>query len=566
MFHRSLVPLFVILVALLSGRATAATYGDGVWPEFTTLPNTGVGARDAALVVGVEQYDHYSDLRGAVSSAQQWARWLELTHGIPGERVILLTDQDASCMDIRRSALTMANKVPDGGTLWVVFVGRGALSADGTDALLLGANADPGADAPQGLGLPLSGLMEALGQGVQKRSFMVLDTAFVRAGASADGSGSAPVVLQPGPVFHSRGSATALLASNNGRPLERLAGLDQPPFGYLLLGALRGWADTDKNERVTAGEALAWVREALGSFDIGQASLPAGWGAVDGQSLSQTREFAPDLGEINWRAAERRIQTRIHELDESEQMLRAEASAIWQAVLGAYGMGGDAATASVRDFLLRWSVAHVQVDRMKRWLLVPELEDARALLEAAEPNPAGPAESRTVEGERYVQLQEEIAQFIRRNAWKGVEATYQEMRSLSEQGGVSIVCEDHLHGAQAARQLGDAASVYDRLLQAVEAGPTEEVVQWLNDLEGSYGRVRLENTRRDPALLEAASMPFAPDRRAAVLAAQERIEDQGQFEGLLPAGVYRFGGEIVVVAPGDAPVELVLQKARKNGR
>ncbi len=561
-----LIPLLALLTALLPGRALAATYGEGVWPEFASLPNTGVGARDAALVVGVERYQHYSDLRGAVTSARQWARWLELTHGIPGERVILLTDDDASCLDIRRSALSAAGKVPDGGTLWVVFVGRGALTADNGNALLLGADADPGADLPQGLGLPLSGLMEALDQGDHKRSFLVLDTAFVPAGALDAGAVVPATVLQPGPAFHARGSATALLASNTGRPLESFPDLGQPPFGYLLLGALRGWADADKNDRVTADEALYWVRDAIAAFHPDQVDSPAGWGPMDGLAVSQSREFAPDLGEISWRAAERRIQTRIHELDESEQMLRAEASAIWQAVLGAYGMGGDAAHHSIVDFAERWSVANVQVDRMRRWLLVPELDDARALLKVAQIQPLGEVEQRTLEGERYVQLQEEISQFLRRSAWKGVEATYQEMLALTGQGGLSILCEDHLNGAQAARQLGNAAAVYDRLVMAVEAGPSEQAVQWLNDLEGSYGRVRLENTRRDPVLLEPSSMPFAPDRRAAVVAAQEQVEDSGIFEGMLPGGVYRFGGEIVLIAPGDPPIQVVLQKARKNGR
>jgi hypothetical protein len=76
----------------------------------------------------------------------------------------------------------------------------------------------------------------------------------------------------------------------------------------------------------------------------------------------------------------------------------------------------------------------------------------------------------------------------------------------------------------------------------------------------------LVNTRRDPVTLEPSVMPFAPDKRAAVLAAQERIEDSGTFEGLLPAGVYRFGGELVVVTPGDPPVDLVLERGRRGER
>ncbi len=559
------LPAVATLALLLPGAAGAATYGEGVWPEFTALPATAMGARDAAVVVGIERYHHYPDLRGAAGSARQWQRWLENTHGIPADRLSLLTDDDATCADIRRAAQAAANQVQDGGLLWVVYIGRGSIAPSGADALLLCANADPAAEAASAMGLGLAGLMEILGDGQQKRSLLLLDTAFEPA-SSLPGAVTEPTVLQPGGPFHVRGNATALLASNTGKPVPGLPELRQPPFSYLMLGALRGWADTDDNKRVTALEALEWVQDAIGTFRPAHADTPAGWGALEGVVLSEAGEFAPDMAEIVWRAAERRVDTRVHELDESEQMLRADASAVWQAVLGAYGMGGPDALASVESFMERWALASVKVDHMNRWLVVPELEDAKALLEVASVGQRGELEVKTVEGERYVQLQEEITQFLRRNAWKGVEATYQEMLTLSVEGGVSVLCEDHLHGARAARQLGNALAVHDRLQAAIAAGPNEEAVQWLNDLEQSYARAHVQIQRRDPAPLEPATMPFAPDRRAAVLFAQEQLEDVGSFDGLLPAGIYRVGGELLLVAPGDPPVNLVVQKARRNDR
>ncbi len=563
---RTPLPLLLLpaLTLLHPGLARAATYGEGVWPEFTALPDTTMGARDAAIVVGVERYQHYSNLRGAADAARQWSRWLRDTHGVLPDRLELLTDDAASCADIRRGAQAAASKVSDGGILWVVFIGRGALAASGADALLLCANADPGAEAAEAMGLGLASLMEAIAQGAQKRSLLVLDTAFVPA-TSLPGAVLEPTVLQPGPVFQARGSATALLASNTGRPLPSLPELRQPAFSYLLLGALRGWADADDNKRVTAGEALDYVRQAVAVFHDDHYDTPAGWGTLEGLNLSEAGEFAPDMAEVVWRAAERRVQTRIQELDESEQMLHADASAVWQAVLGAYGMGGDDALASVHAFVDRWAIASIQVDHMSRWLTVPELAEAQAMIQLSQVGPRGELDVRTVEGERYVQLQEEITQFLRRNAWKGVEAAYQEMLGLGVQG-VQVLCEDHLHGARAARQLGNALAVQDRLRLAIQAGPNDEAVQWLNDLEQSYGRVSIQIQRRDPAPLEPASMPFAPDRRAAVLFAQEQLEDLGGFEGLLPAGVYRVGGELLVVAPGDPPVSLIVQKARREGR
>jgi len=560
-----ILPLLTLLLALVSGRGGAATYGEGVWPDLPTLPSTGVGARDAALVVGVGRYAHYPDLRGAELSAQQWVGWLQDTHGVPAERLILLLDEQATCARIREAAFEVARSVPEGGTVWIVFIGRGALRLDAGGALLLGTNADPGASEARGLGLGLGGLMEALREGAQRRALLVLDTAFVPGESFQAGDGAPPSVLQPTSAFEARGDATALLASNTARSLPSLPELHQPPFGYLVLGALRGWADVDRNDHVTVPEVQDYVRSVLAVMEPAAAALPAVWGPTEGFTVSEAKEFAPDLAEVLGRASERRLRARIQDLSESERMLRGEAAAVWQAVMAAYGGGGEDALASVRDFVTRWRVARVQVDRLQRWVRVPELDEAEALLAVSSVRPVGEVATRTLAEERYRQLSEEVRQFSRRGAWKGAEAAYQEMLALREQG-VILGAQDHLAGAEAARQLGDPTAVRERLIMALEAGPTDPIVGWLNDLEQSYNRVRLVNTRRDPVTLEPSVMPFAPDKRAAVLAAQERIEDSGAFEGLLPAGVYRFGGELVVVTPGDPPVDLVLERGRRGER
>ncbi|MFH1463781.1 MAG: hypothetical protein ABIO70_05270 [Pseudomonadota bacterium] len=562
----SMLPLLLTLLLTWStGRAGAATYGEGVWPELPALPATEMGADDAALVVGVGRYDHYPDLRGAVVSARQWVDWLAGTQGVPAERLTLLVDEQATCARVREAAFEVARSVPEGGTVWVVFIGRGALRMDAGGALLLGANADPGATEARGLGLGLSGLLDALGQGSQKRALLVLDTAFVPGESFQAGGGALPPVLEPGESFQSRGNATALLASNTVRPLPSLPELRQPPFGYLVLGALRGWADADHNDHVTVPEVMDYVRSVLGVLDPGAAALPAAWGPTEGFAISQAKEFPPDLAELLGRASDRRLQGRIQELSESERMLRAEASAVWQAVMAAYGEGGEDALASVRDFIARWRIARVQVDQMQRWVRVSEVDEAQALLAVSTVRPVGEIAARTMAEERYRQLAEEVRQFTRRGAWKGVEASYREMLALREQG-VVISAQDHQSGAEAARQLGDPTAVRERLVAALDAGPNDQVVGWLNDLEQSYHRVRLVNARREPASLDPVILPFAPDKRAAVVAVQERIEDTGSYEGLLPAGVYRFGGELLVVTPGDPPVDLVIERGHRGQR
>ena len=55
----------------------------------------------------------------------------------------------------------------------------------------------------------------------------------------------------------------------------------------------------------------------------------------------------------------------------------------------------------------------------------------------------------------------------------------------------------------------------------------------------NYGAVKL--TRGKKKTLQPATMPFAPDQRAAVETAQKAIKAKGKFKGWLPKGTYTLG-------------------------
>lgn len=139
----------------------------------------------------------------------------------------------------------------------------------------------------------------------------------------------------------------------------------------------------------------------------------------------------------------------------------------------------------------------------------------------------------------YVRLQQEIERLAQRNAWAGVERTYDEMLAT----GIPLAFEDHLAGAHAARALGDVWGARQRLTaaNAVREGD-REILEWLWDIDSHYGRVSLScNPGKHQVEMTAEAMPFNPDQRRAVEFAIAEVRDTCLFDGLLPQGNYRFG-------------------------
>jgi hypothetical protein len=167
-----------------------------------------------------------------------------------------------------------------------------------------------------------------------------------------------------------------------------------------------------------------------------------------------------------------------------------------------------------------------------------------------------------VEDAEHVRLTEEMRRLSKRNAWKGVEAAFVELEQLRDKRDVALTYEDYWLGAQSARAMGDINGVYSRLKLAAKAEGTREVIEWLSDLDANYGQVDIESKKKEAVALAPAAMPFAPDQRAAIEAAQAMVAADGEYEGLLPKGQYSFGTETLTVVAGGDVVQLVLEDTR----
>ncbi len=565
---------FLLLAFVLC--AVPVAMADG-WPDLSSpRPTTAAHREDAAVVVGLEAYTFLPPVQGAVTSAQRWAAHLVQSRGVPRDRVFLLEDTRATASAIANSVADAALEVGSGATLWFVFVGHGAIAPDGNDGILLGIDASQSQSALSRQGLSLGALLKILDMGAQAHTLVVLDTSFDSLGpsggpqdvfsASSSGkpsSSDSSTDVLPGTLARTISTrlderGTVFMPVQALSPPPTLPGLDLPVFSYLLLGGMRGWADQDTDGRVLPAELADFVNNTLELVLGPQAPGLSVLGNRDTPATTFGREPAPEFPAIVVDAIRQRILDTEIALDELQERLLAKAENDWQRLqpLLRDGIGEP----HLEAYLSRYNPAIVTWNHIRRWVQVPHMEQARQMLGMDQPGAPDAAPAR--QQARHTQLTEDLRRLSKRNAWKGVERAYNDIVALGE-FGVQPSQEDHLLGAQAARALGHTSGVHDRLLAALAILPTPEIIAWLNDIEISYGKVRLEGTSGSQPRLDPWVMPFAPDQRACIQYAAGELAETGGFQGYLPWGWYHFGEYFRLLPPGDQSLEITWGKPRR---
>ena len=281
-------PILFVLFAALSWPCAAQQ----LWPDLSSLPKAaGGGEKDAALIVGVENYASLEHVPGALQNAQDWQAYLTKTLKVPSDRVDLLLDDKATLEMMRQSAILRAADAKPGGTLWLVFIGRGAVSKDAQDGLLVGFDAEPRAYSIYARSLAVNELLGLLAEGKQSKTVALLDASF----SSRTASGQSLVSdLQP------MDNRTILLSAakpdQSAGPLPD-SGKARPAFSYLALGALRGWA-AEEDGKVTARGLVDFAAKAL-KLAKDRTQTPELAGEQGGAVLAIGREPPPNLAKID---------------------------------------------------------------------------------------------------------------------------------------------------------------------------------------------------------------------------------------------------------------------------
>jgi len=329
--------------ALLGPRRIAAVLGaaallvaclaqaQSVWPDVGG-PLDGAradGQRDAAVLIGIEDYAFVPDVSGASANINDWYSYLRKVRGVPLANIRLLRDTQATREEILASVDVAAARAGAGGNLWIVFIGHGAAAASGAEGLLVGADAQQSANSLTSRGVPQSELFAHARKGKQARIVAVLDACF--SGRDTVGGALVPG-LQPLVAVKEQPTTDALVftAAANDQFAGPLPGAARPAFSYLMLGALRGWADGDGNGDVTATEALTYTSDVLDALVNGRRQQPQLHAARPAEVLAaRASESGPDLDGLRLELGVGTAATPVERPDDgagSGQQVRIEAS------------------------------------------------------------------------------------------------------------------------------------------------------------------------------------------------------------------------------------------------
>ena len=189
--------LSVVLAASIAVLALSqpAQAQPASWPSLATAPQLAADAsKDAALIIGIDEYAFVPHVDGAAVNARDWFTFLVEGEKLQISRAHLLRNRDGTREQILAMAKQAADEVEPGGKLWVVFIGHGAPSQDGKDGVLVGVDAQQTAAGLYARSVAQKEIQEAVKGGLQSDTIFVFDACF--SGRSASGASIAPG-LQP---------------------------------------------------------------------------------------------------------------------------------------------------------------------------------------------------------------------------------------------------------------------------------------------------------------------------------------------------------------------------------
>lgn len=283
-----------------SGRraATELPAPADLWPAIDRpMGYLGGGEDDAAVIVGIDDYDMLPPIEGAYETAKAWKAHLIDVLGVPAENVKLLRERDSTKGTILDELGKKAKLAKAGGRVWFVFIGHGASTANGEDSLLLGVDTREAANSFEERGLRQSDVIDLL-ESSAAQPILILDTCF--SGKSRDGSPLVPNLMQMQLAEIRRPARAAVLAAATREQYAgQLPGGSMPAFSYLVLGALRGWGNNGGNRRVTVDEVIRYAEKTIGMLVVDREQTPElVWGSGVMMGLAGTEE-GPNLGNIS---------------------------------------------------------------------------------------------------------------------------------------------------------------------------------------------------------------------------------------------------------------------------
>ena len=244
-------------------RQAAATQIAADEPELTPPPaKTRPNPNALALIVGVEDYRNAPQARWAAQDASMFYDYAQRSLGIPAGNIKLLTGEQAN-----RTGLLAALKnwlapmiTPGKSQVYVYFAGHGLAVSEGDKAYLIPQDGDP--SLLEDTALDRQRLFDEIAKVKPMSTTVFLDTCYSGGARGGDGTlvaNARPVLIKskaatlpPGFMQFSAASGDQLAHSHP----NQQHGL----FSYYLMRGLSGEADSNRDNKLTAGELQDFVQ------------------------------------------------------------------------------------------------------------------------------------------------------------------------------------------------------------------------------------------------------------------------------------------------------------------
>jgi WD40 repeat protein len=244
-----------------------------------------------AVVVGISRYKTVHPLRYADRDAEAFAQYLVDQVGVPKDHVTLLTNEQATLTNLKRSLGTdLKRKGGEKDTVVIYYAGHGAPEADATAAdddglekYIVPYDADP-----QDLyttGLPMREVETIFQRLHPDRVIFIMDSCYsgATAGRTFQTASRRAVISETFLSRLSKGKGRVVLtASKASEVSEEREDLGHGVFTYYLLEALNGKADSDGDKVITIDEVYSYVSKRVPEV-TGQNQHPVKKGEFEGQ-------------------------------------------------------------------------------------------------------------------------------------------------------------------------------------------------------------------------------------------------------------------------------------------
>lgn len=279
-------------------ESSALPQGTVHWPSLSSaLPATEDGAKDAAVIVAIENYAFLPPIPGAVDNGRDWFVYLSQSRNIPVERIQFLANAEATDFAITRAVERASSIAEADGRVWLIFIGHGAPSSTRQeDGLLVAADAQQTVEGLENRSVSRARVLELLSKS-PATPVVLVDACF--SGRKRDGQ-ALIAGLQPTSVIKTAVPAGAVLmtAAASNEYAGPLPGDTRPAFSYLALGALRGWGDSNGDGTVTPNEVVDYSRSVLTALLSGSRVQTPEAAGQQAFPVSRGSEPGPDLGHL----------------------------------------------------------------------------------------------------------------------------------------------------------------------------------------------------------------------------------------------------------------------------